>query len=195
MRRCWERPFSSWYFVKLLPIRVYNTEPDGPIVWFVTKQLLLFKKEISHILHLQTSNCQIHFLTFENRSWSFPCSFALSFFDFFFSFSLTVSNCVAGYRGAASPSAMLLDLWFPVKHNESYIRLFKVRWCTICSQAWKTLSNRDQQKATVHPFHQNIHIHIAARRQMTLPSKIWELLLLLQFSPKPDVFLWRFFFF
>lgn len=62
--------------------------------------------------------------------------------------TMTVSYCVAGYRGAASPSAMLLDLWFPVKHNESYIRLFKVRWCAICSPAWKTLSNRDQQKAT-----------------------------------------------
>lgn len=151
--RGWERPFSSWYFGKLLPIRVHYTEPDGPIIWFVIKQLFfLFKKEISHILLFWTSSCQIQFLTSEKWSWSFSYSFALSFFlDFFFSFSLTVSNCVAGYRGAASPSAMLLDLWFPVKHNESYIRLFKVRWCTICSQAWKTLSNRDQQKAIASP--------------------------------------------
>lgn len=56
----------------------------------------------------------------------------------------TVSYWVTGCWGAASPSVMLLDLWFPVKHNESYIRLFWVRWWTICSRPEK----QGQQKAT-----------------------------------------------
>lgn len=79
---------------------------------------------------------------------SLPLSFSHSAFLLH---HLTVSYCVAGCWGAASPSAMLLDLWFPVKHNESYIRVCRVRWCTICSQALKTLSNREQQKATATP--------------------------------------------
>lgn len=79
-------------------------------------------------------------------------SFSLSFSLFaFLLHHLTISYCVASCWGAASPSAMLLDLWFPVKHNESYIRVCRVRWCTICSQALKTLSNREQQKATATP--------------------------------------------
>lgn len=101
---------------------------------------------------LKSPPCPLHFSV--SLCVSLPPSPSLVAFLFLFLLfspftTMTVSYCVAGYRGAASPSAMLLDLWFPVKHNECYIRLFKVRWCTICSQAWKTQSNRDQQKALV----------------------------------------------
>lgn len=124
----------------------------------------------------------------------FSPTFHFLLLDFFFVLlclfaTMTVSYCVAGYRGAASPSAMLLDLWFPVKHNESYIRLFKVRWCTICSPAWKTLSNRDQQKATTSLVSSEYsYSHSDKKADDSLPAQRTTFSFL-QFSPEPYVLL------
>lgn len=71
---------------------------------------------------------------------------------------LTVSYCVTGYWGGVSPSVLLLNPWFPVKYNESYIRLFWVRWYAICSQTWKTWIT-ESQKPTAPSVFNRIHVH------------------------------------
>ena len=106
--------------------------------------------------------------------WFYTHSLSLCLFQFLLGISScpplslhhsTASYWVPGCRGAASPSVMLLDLWFPVKHNESYIRLFWVRWCTICSQACKTGVAENNSYPS---FQQNIRIPTVRERQTIL---------------------------